>query len=211
MNSFQQCRDALARAQRLLPLARAAALAASLLTLDGCATGPDVRAEYDRAVDFTQYKSFGFSSPLGTDRGGYQTLVSQHLKAAVQRELESRGLKLDASAPQLLVNFNGQLNEKLRVSTKPAPTMGFGMGYYGYRGGLYATWPMYRDETIVTPYNEGTLNIDIIDARARQMVWEGVVVGSVTQKAIDNLQASIDVAVAAAFTKFPITGPAKTK
>jgi len=195
--------------QRLLPLALAAAVAASLLTLGGCATGPDVRAEYDRAVDFTQYKSFGFSSPLGTDRGGYQTIVSQHLKAAVQRELESRGLKLDAAAPQLLVNFNGQLNEKLRITTVPGPTMG--MGYYGYRGGMYRTWPLYTDQTVATPYNEGTLNIDIVDARAKQMVWEGVVVGSVSQKAVDNLQASINIAVAAAFTKFPIAGPAKAK
>lgn len=194
---------------RLLPLALAAAMATALLTLSGCATAPDVRTEYDHAVDFTQYKSFGFASPLGTDRGGYQTIVSQHLKAAVKRELESRGLKLDASAPQLLVNFNGQLNEKLRISTMPGPMIG--MGYYGYRGGMYGTWPMYRDQTVATPYNEGTLNIDIIDARAKQMVWEGVVVGSVTQRAVDNLQASIDAAVSAAFTQFPIAGPAKAK
>jgi hypothetical protein len=186
----------------------ALAAAASLLALGGCASGPAARAEFDRSVDFTQYKSFAFASPLGTDRGGYQTIVSQHLKAATQRELEARGLRLVASAPQLLVNFNAQLNEKLRVTTLPAMGAGFGGGYYGYRGGLYATWPMYRDETVVTPYNEGTLNIDLVDTAARQMVWEGVVVGSVTQKSVDNLQASIDIAVAAAFGKFPIAAPA---
>lgn len=187
----------------LLPLAAAAAL----LALGGCASGPTVRAEFDPGVDFAKYKTFAFASPLGTDRGGYQTIVSQHLKAATQRELEARGLKLVASTPQLLVNFNAQLNEKLRVTTVPSMGAGYG-GYYGYRGGMYATWPMYRDETVVTPYNEGTLNIDVVDTAGRQMVWEGVVVGSVTQKSVDNLQASIDLAVAAAFGKFPVAAPA---
>ena len=124
----------------LLPLALAASLLASLLTIGGCASGPDVRANFDRTADFTQYKTFGFASPLGTDRGGYQSIVSQRLKAATQREMEARGMRLDASAPQLLVNFSGALNEKLRVVTTSSMNMGMGMGfgggYCGYRGGM---------------------------------------------------------------------------
>ena len=193
----------------LLPLA----LAASLLALGGCATGPDVRANFDGTADFTQYKTFGFASPLGTDRGGYQSIVSQHLKAATQREMEVRGMRLAASAPQLLVNFSGALNEKLRVTTTPSMGMGmgFGGGYYGYRGGMYSTWPLYADETTVRSYIEGTLNIDVIDASRKQLVWEGVVTGTVTQTNLDNVQPAIDAAVTAAFAKYPVPGPAKVK
>ncbi|MGS0757648.1 DUF4136 domain-containing protein, partial [Roseateles sp. GG27B] len=162
-------------------------LAATLL-LGACATGPVVQVEIDQKADFTQYKTFGFANPLGTDRNGYQTIVSGHLKAATQRELEARGLRLNDNAPQLLVNFNAELNEKLRVSSLPSPMLGFGMGrgYYGYRSGMYATWPMYRGELVATPYQEGALNIDLIDASSKQMVWEGVVTEAVTQKALDN-------------------------
>ena len=188
-----------------LPLA----LIVSLLMLSGCATGPDVRVDFDRLTDFTHYQSFGFVSPLGTDRGGYQSIVSQHLKAATQRQLEARGLHLDTVAPQLLINFYAQLNQKLRVTTMP--TAGIGGGYYGYRAGLYAPWPMYYDQTIVTPYTEGTLNIDVIDAARKQMVWEGVVIESVTQETLDNLPTAIDTAVAAAFAKYPIPVPGKTQ
>ncbi|KPF69347.1 hypothetical protein IP84_05600 [beta proteobacterium AAP99] len=186
-------------------------IAAGLLALAGCASTPDVRSDFDRSVDFTQYKTFAFASPLGTDRSGYQTLVSQHLKAATQRELEARGMRLDESAPQVLVNFNAALNEKLRVSTLPAPTMGLGMGiggrgYYGYRMGMYGTFPLYEER--VSQYTEGTLNIDIVDARRKQLVWEGVIKGTVTQKTLDNLQPAIDAAVTAAFARYPVPGPA---
>lgn len=195
----------------VLPLA----VAALLLALGGCANVPDVRVDYDRSADFTQYKTFGFISPLGTDRGGYQSIVSQHLKAATQREMEARGMRLVSSDPQLLVNFNAALNEKLRIITTPAPIYGMSVGmrggYYGYRTGMYGAWPLYYDQTIVAPYQEGTLNIDIVDAARKQLVWEGVVTDTVTQEMWDNVQAAIDRAVQAAFAKYPIAGPTQAR
>ena len=186
----------------LLPLAMSAALLVA-----GCASAPEVRVNFDQSTDFTQYQTYGFMSPLGTDRGGYQSLVSQSLKAATQRELEARGLRLEANAPQLLINFNGALNDKLRVTTVPtAYPVG---GYYGYRGGMYSAWPMYADQTMVSQYTEGTLNIDVVDAARKQLVWEGVVTNSVTQKDLDNPKNAIDAAVTAAFAKYPI--PAKAR
>ncbi|RQO58633.1 DUF4136 domain-containing protein [Paucibacter sp. KBW04] len=189
--------------QSLLRLSLALGLVAGLAA---CATGPDVRADYDKSANFSSYKSFAFVSPLGTDRSGYQSIVSQHLKAATQRELEARGFKLDAAKPDLLVNFNATLNDKTRVTTTPVPTMG--IGYYGYRAGMYSTWPLYRDETTVTQYKEGTLNIDVIDAARKQMVWEAVVSDSVTAKDVEQVKPGIDAAIAAAFAKFPLPAPA---
>lgn len=184
--------------------------AALMLGLAGCATAPDVSVSVDNTADFAAYRSFGFVSPLGTDRAGYQSVVSQHLKAAVTRELVSRGLAPSESSPQLLINFSGHLSEKLRVDTMPAPpvvSMGFGRGYYGYRAGMYSTWPAYAQEQRVSTYTEGTLNIDVVDAVRKQMVWEGVVIGQVGPRTTENLQASVDTAVAAAFAKFPLPAP----
>lgn len=188
----------------------AVALAATLLALAACATpGPTVRAEYDKAADFRQYQTFGFISPLGTDKAGYQTVISGYLKAAARRELEARGYRYDEASPQLLVNFGAKLNDKLRVSEVPSPTIGvgigYGRGYYGYRAGLYGAWPLYPlTETRVDQYQEGTLNVDLVDAARKQLVWEGVAVGRVTQKTLDNLQPAVDAAVTSLFTKFPV-------
>jgi len=187
----------------------AAALTAAALAAAGCASTPNVRVVSDPTADFTQYRTFGFANPLGTDRGGYQSSVSQQLRTATRAQLEARGLRYVEADPDLVVNFGAALDEKYRVSTTPTPTMG--VGYYGYRRGMYSAWPMYRDETTVTPYNEGTLNIDIADARRRQLVWEGVVRSTVSEKTIANFGPALDAAVASAFAKYPVpvASPAK--
>lgn len=201
------------RFKSLLPLV----MASALLIMGGCASGPDVRVEYDASTRFTQYRTFGFVKPLGTDRDGYQSILSQRLVAATQRELEARGMRFDSSHPQLLVNFNAAVTDKVQVSTVPSTMIGIGVGsgghrgYYDYRVGMYGAWPLYQDQTLVSPYREGTLNIDIIDAARKQLVWEGVVTDIVTQKMLDNLQASIDAAVTAAFAKYPIQPLAKPR
>lgn len=182
-----------------------------MLWIGGCANAPDVRVASDPYANFAQYQTFAFVSPLGTDRSGFQTLVSQQLKASTQRQLEARGMQLVTSTPHVLVNFNASIVDKTHVSTMPVlvqPAFGvgfYGGGYYGYRGGLYAPWPMYVDQTVVSNYKEGTLNIDIIDAARKQLVWEGVVIDDdVTRKELANFQTSIDAAVAAAFVRYPV-------
>jgi Domain of unknown function (DUF4136) len=196
-----------------IDLVLALAAGASLLALGGCASQPDVRVDFDRSAEFAQYKTFAFVSPLGTDRSGYQTIVSQNLKNATQREMEARGMRLDITAPQLLVNFNATLSEQYRVTSMPWPSVGvgYGRGYYGYRYGMYGAWPYYADPTMVYQYTEGTLNIDVVDAARRQLVWEGVVTKSVTDQDRQDVKAAIDAAVAAAFAKYPIPGPGAPK
>ena len=187
----------------------AAALAGIAIAAAGCASTPNVRVSSDPTANFSQYRTFGFANPLGTDRGGYQSSVSQQLKTSARSQLEARGLTYSETDPDLVVNFSAALNQKYRVSSTPAPTVG--VGYYGYRTGMYSAWPMYRDETTVTPYNEGTLNIDIADARRRQLVWEGVVRSTVNEKTLSNIGPALDTAVANAFAKYPVpvASPAK--
>lgn len=168
--------------------------------LSSCASRPDVRSEYDKTVDFSMYKTFAFFDPLGTDRAHYKSIVSQYLKAATRRKLEARGLRYEAASPQLLINFNAKLTEKLRIDSGPDVSMG--LGYYGYRGRFYSSWPMYTNQA--TYYDEGTLNIDLVDATRHQMIWEAVVVGDVTRDKLDNLETTINNAVMAAFAKYPV-------
>ena len=185
----------------------------SLLAMPATA-GPKASAASDKSVDISQYHSFGFAEPLGTDQNGYQSILSQNLKASTQRQLEARGLVRDDANPQLTVNFNARLDDKLKTTTSSVPTMTMGMGYggrgyYGYRGGMYSTWPMYQDQTTVRQYKEGTLNIDIVDRARKQLVWEAVVTDTITDKKRDKLDDTIEKYVAAAFKKYPVAVPKK--
>jgi hypothetical protein len=171
-------------------------LVAAMVGFAGCATGPTVTADYDRSANFASYRSFGFYSPLGTDKAGYQSLITQTIKSAVTAELEARGYTYTETAPDLLVNFNAKLARQTQVSQTPSM-------YYGYRRGFYGGWGGYGYDTHVYQYTEGTLNVDIVDAKRQQLVWEGVAVGRVTKKDQAERQAAIRAAVAEVFAKYP--------
>jgi hypothetical protein len=176
-----------------------AALAVLLLAA-ACASGPQVRVESDATAPFSTYRTFAFQSPLGTDGGSPEHAVSRYLKAATRRELEARGIRYDEAAPDLRVNFNARLSE-----TGPS-TAGAG-SYYSYRHGYYSAWSAYP--SLEAPQTVGTVNIDIVDVKRRQLVWEAIVTGAVTDKTLTDLQPAVDRAVTAAFARFPGTGPGK--
>ena len=175
-------------------------LIAAVLASAGCATTSkfNLTSDYDRTNDFSGYRTFAFMQPLGTDTTGYESLVTQTLKSATRREMEARGYTLVESDADLLVNFNAKLAKQTRVTQMPY------MGpYYGYRGGFYGGWNGYANETRVTQYDEGTLNIDLVDARRKQLVWEGVAVGRITEQHRENREAALNSTVAEVFAKYP--------
>ncbi|MGE6495493.1 DUF4136 domain-containing protein [Cupriavidus metallidurans] len=181
---------------------RAAPWAVVLVSLAGCATGPDIRVDYNHANDFSKYRTFGFVAHPGTDRSGYESLTTQYLKAAVEREMSARGYRYAAHLPDLLVNFNAQLREKVVSNPAPMPPPGYA-GYYAYRGGLYAPWPGYGFYSDTYTYTEGTLNIDIVDAQRNQLVWEGVAQGDASDVDPQTRQQAIDKVVTQIFLKYP--------
>ncbi|RZT42059.1 DUF4136 domain-containing protein [Cupriavidus agavae] len=186
-------------ATRVLPVA-GTLLAALVLT--GCATGPDIRTDYNRSADFAQYRTFGFVPRPGTDRQGYESLTTQYLKAATSREMAARGYEYVPRQPDLLINFNMQFHQRIASAPAPLPPPGY-LGYYSYRGGLYAPWPGYGFYNDTYTYTEGTLNIDVIDARKNQLVWEGIAQGDVNQADPQNNQPAIDKVVGQIFAKYP--------
>jgi len=174
-----------------------------VLVLAGCATSPTIRSDYDTSADFAAYHSFGFAEKLGTDSTGYASLLTQRLKEAVSREMAARGYEYTGEKPDLLVNFQARLKDKVRVYPAPAAWGPWPRGYYGYRGGFYDPWFGYAGGSEVVNYTEGTLNIDLIDRERRQMVWEGVAVGEVDADEGVPSQAKIDAAVKDIFAKYP--------
>lgn len=182
-------------------LAAALTLVAALLAA-GCATtgnAPKTRIDYDKSADFSVYRTYGFPKETGTDRGGYSTLVTSYLKSSVGTAMEARGYKYSEDHPDLLVNFFSNTRE--RTETRPGGGS-LGYGYYGYRRGLYNAWPMYDDDRTVT-YKVGTLNIDIVDAEKKQLVWEGVAEGRVSDEEMENPKVTINAVVTELMRQYP--------
>ena len=173
--------------------------AALAVTLSACASGPNIRSDYDKTADFGAYRTYDFIEGAGPDDSPYQSLFTQYMKAAISAEMDERGYSR-SDDPDLLINFNRTLQEKTEVTQSAAPT-----GNYGRRGGFYDPWYGYGHgtQTDVSQYTEGTVNVDIVDAKRKQLVWEAVGTGRVTEEKLENLEQTIQNGVLEMFARYP--------
>lgn len=178
-----------------------AVLAAGLL-LSACETGPKIRANTAPTANLQSYKTYAFPAKLGTDRGDVQTPLTGYFKEAVRREMDARGYQfVESGDADLWVNFH--VNAKDQTDIRSSPSMNYGVGYYGYRGGMYGGYGGGTDVTTVH-YKVGTANIDVVDARKRELVWEGVAEGKLTDKVMKDPRAAVNLVVTEIYKRFPV-------
>lgn len=181
---------------------RAALSAVALVFVYGCASAPNTISNVAPGADFSNYSTFGFLSVLSTDKENYESMESNFLKVAVAREMDRRGLTY-SEAPDLIVNFYIHTQEKIRSRSVPTTS-----AYYDFRDPFYDPWGGYGMgmgyETRIDQFTEGTLNIDVVDADTKKLVWEGAVSGRITQKDLKRLEQTIDEAVGVIMVNFPL-------
>jgi len=178
------------------------ALLALSLALTACESGPKLRANTDPAANFAQYKSYTFPEKTGTDRDGVSTPLTSYFKEAVRREMDARGYQfVESGDADLLVNFHANARENVDVRSTPAPY--YGGGYYGYRGGMYGGWYGGGSEVETVRYKVGTANLDVVDARQRKLVWEGVAEGKLSDKVMKDPRAAVSLVVTELFKQYP--------
>ena len=164
-----------------------------------CATGPAVTVDQDPAIEMSSYKTFGFFTPLATDHGGYESMMTAHLKQATREQFEKHGYRFDDVHPDLRVNFYLNIVDRQEVRTNAAPAPGF----YGYRGGYYGAWRAYPYNVETVNYQAGTLSIDLIDAKRKALVWQGIARGKVREEARKDPAQAVNNAVGEMFENFP--------
>jgi len=178
----------------------AATLALAAIALAGCASGPDIQADYDKAADFGKYRTYGFVANAGTDTGDFRSLATQMLQNAASQQMQQRGYTR-ADNPDLVINFKGKLEEKTDIESVPAPHYGPGWGYGGWYGAPYGGWG--GTEVTTRRYNVGTLVMDVVDRDKRQVVFQGAISGVVTKEMQQNREATITKAVEHLFSQYP--------
>ena len=184
----------------------ASLVACVAVALASCAAPKiNTRSQTDPSVNLASYKTYNFVSDPGTNRGGYSTPITGYFKSSISRELNARGYTMTEDNPELLINFNTNARENVDVRSRPTTSMSYGYGYYGYRGGMYASGPIgYGSEVETVRYKVGTANIDVVDAAKKQLVWEGIAEGKITDKMMQNPQATIDTVIADMFMNYPV-------
>jgi hypothetical protein len=142
-----------------------------LFLLASCGSSIRVYSDYDKNADFNQYKTYAFHK-MGIDRVAISDLDKKRILHAIDNELSKKGMT-KSDNPDLLVNIFTKERERVDVDQYNA---GWG---YGWRYG----WNPYfwGGRTYVSTSTEGTLYIDFIDAKKKELIWQGEGVGYLTE------------------------------
>ena len=176
-------------------------LGMGLILAAGCA-GQQVTTDYSPATSFSQFKTFALvSSP---DTAAAQQLLDQRVRNAVQAQLTTKGLTpADRQNADLYVGY-GMVDKTHRqvYSYNDGWGWGGGWGWRYYRWGV--AWPMTIQRRVET-YTDGTVVVNLVDAKTRKVVWEGEVPDVVNLPVDNPVRATkeVDAAVTKLFTKYP--------
>ena len=125
----------------------------------GCST-IRVETDFDPDADFERLKTYKWiEHTKKTDsRMMKDPLIRGHVIKAVENEMDAKGyFKAVNENPDFLIAFYAGSREKVDVT------------HHHYR---YGRWGRFRGRDIsVRKYQEGTLIVDIIDARTKQLAW----------------------------------------
>ena len=143
-----------------------------------------ITTDYDKTVDFTQFKTFEYYGWAAESDQILNQLEKDRIEAAFGAEFKNRGLQYVESGGDLIVTLFVMTQEKTQYNATTT-----GMGYGGY-GGYYGYGPgwgwgpgmgMSMSTTTVNEYNYtvGTLVIDIFDATNEKLIWESIATGTV--------------------------------
>jgi hypothetical protein len=128
-----------------------------------------VNSDYDKKANFEGYKTFAFLKSA-VDKVEISDLDKKRILHSIDDALASKGFT-KSETPDLLVSIFTKESQRVDIYNNA----GFGWGYgWGPRFG------MGYSNVYTTP--EGTLYIDLIDAKTKELVWQGEGSGYLTKK-----------------------------
>ena len=142
----------------------------------GCSS-MEVSVDHDPKANFAGLKTYGWlkepQKPTGDPRIDGNTILENRIHEAVDTELAAGGFKKVTSDADFLIAYHVSLDKRRSVQTLNSyygysPGWGYGYGA-AYRPGYWTGAP----ETYVYEYEQGTLILDIVDPKNKELIWRG--------------------------------------
>ena len=133
--------------------------------LVGCGPTLQVRTDFDHHVTFGQYRSFQMGEGKVIEKGTIteNTIVKDRVDTAVKNGLATRGLVQTADHADLIARFAVGVHDVKELE---------GVGYPVAIG----LWGAYPNDYWIVDHPEGTLVLDLVDARSQKLVWRAYLV-----------------------------------
>jgi len=157
----------------------------AMVLMGAVAYAQKVNTDFDPSAPFATYGTYTWTS--GTPAP--DAFIQDRIHVAVDEQLVAKGMTQTAVAPSLVVATHVVTHEQTKIV---APGFGFGPWGWGWGG----------PGAMIDTYLQGTLIVDLYDAKTRKMVWRGVATDTVSGKTSKNTE-HIDKAVGKMFEKYP--------
>ena len=139
----------------------------ALLFLTSCQS-VHVVSDYDKVAPFKTYKTFGFHKE-GVDRAEISDLDKRRILNAIEAALLKKGFT-KSNNPDLLVNFFTKEKQQINIYNNNFNSFGWGWGW----------GPFFGTQYNVSNSTQGTLYIDLIDTKRKELIWQGIGRGNLT-------------------------------
>ena len=140
------------------------------LCLTSCST-IRVNADYDKDVTFSQYKTYAYQK-AAIDKAAISDLDKRRILRSIDEVMATKGFT-KSETPDLIVSIFTQEKEQVDVIQSPMWGWGWGWGWSPWAWGGFNS---------VYQYVEGKLTIDFRDAKTKELIWQGVGEGELTQR-----------------------------
>ncbi len=176
------------------PVIRTIVCTVFFLAVLGTAFAQHVKTDFDHHANFSQYETYSWQEIKPAN-----SLWDARIKSAVDAQLAAKGwTQVDSGGDVAIVAIKTTKTER----TLQTFYNGFGGGW-GWRG----VGGFGQSTTTEQDYKEGTLVVDLYDAKTKQLIWRGSAEDTLSDKAAKN-EKKLDKGVAKMFKHFP-PGPAK--
>jgi hypothetical protein len=165
------------------------AVCTALFLVALAAFAQQVKTDFDHQANFSQYKTYSWQEIKPAN-----SLWDARIKSAVDAQLTAKGwTQVPSGGDVALVAIKA--TETQRSLQTFYDGFGGGWGWRGFGGMGQAT-------TTEQDYKEGTLVVDMYDAKTKQLIWRGSTEDALSNKAEKN-EKNLDKGVAKMFKKFP--------
>ncbi len=161
-----------------------------------------VKSDYDKDTDFTQYKTYNFEGWQKDSDQQLNDFDKKRILEALKSEFEKRGMTVTDGDADAAVALYLVLDKK-QSTTAYTDYMG-GMGYgprwgWGMGAGMGTSTTTYSEND----YTEGTLVVDMYDGESKKLIWQGVLTTIVKDKP-EKREKTIPKNVAKLMSKYPV-------
>ncbi len=172
---------------------------AAILLLSLTASARDkISVSYAKGFNFSQFKTYAWA-----EHGAVaHPLLAADIVGAIDQELTARGLQKVTSNPDLIIQIYGSIDDDMTMySNDPL---------YGATGGIPPFDPdmtgpafdgFYGNTTVTI--HKGQMAVDLVDAKAKKIVWRGMATESVSAHDPEKLVEEVNGAISKMFREYP--------